>query len=70
MKLVPWLRFDKQNKLTVKRLCDDVISSGHDIVSAVYDVIIHCLEHLVYNFMRFFVQALKNVSLNKYKLKT
>ena len=62
MKLVPWLKFDKQNKLTAKLFFDDAISAH-------YDVIIHCLEYLVYNFLRFAVQTLKNVSLDKYKLK-
>ena len=69
MKLVPWLKFDKQNRQTTKVLYDDVISAEYDIISADYDIIIHCLEHLVYNVMGFVVQKLKNVSLNKYKLK-
>ena len=70
MKLVPWLKFDKENKLTAKLLCNDVVPADYDIVLADYDVIIQCLKHLVYNFMGFVVQTLKNVSLNKYKVKT
>ena len=45
MKLVPWLKFDKQNKSTAKSLYDDVISANYDMISADYDVIIHRLEH-------------------------
>ena len=53
MKHVSWHRFDKQNKLAAKPLCDDTISTDYEIMQADYDVIIHCLKHLVYNFMRF-----------------
>ena len=69
MKLVLWLKFDKQHKFTGEILYDDVISADYDITSADYDVIIHWLKHLVYNFIRFVVQTLENVSLNKYKIK-
>ena len=69
MKLVPRVNFDKQNKLTAKHLCDDIISVDYDIMSVDYDMIIHWLEHLIYNFMIFVVQTLKNGSLNKNKWK-
>ena len=52
---MPWLIFDKQNKITAKILRDDIISAYYDIISADYDVIIHWLKHLVY--------------LNEYKVK-
>ena len=41
MKLVLWLKFDKQHKFTAEILYDDVISADYDIISADYDVIIH-----------------------------
>ena len=66
---MPWLIFDKQNKITAKILRDDIISAYYDIISADYDVIIHWLKHLVYTFVRFVVQTLINVSLNEYKVK-
>ena len=69
MKLVPRHNFDKQNKLTAKRLCDDIVSADYGIISVDYNIIIHWLEHVVYNFLIFVVQTLKNVSLNKNKWK-
>ena len=66
---MPWLLFDKQNIITAKILRDDVILANYDIISADYDVITRWLKHLVYTFMRFFVQKLINVSLNKHKVK-
>ena len=69
MKLVPRHNFDKQNKFTAKLLCDDIVSADYDIISVENNIIIHWLEHLVYNFMIFVIQALKNVSLNKNKWK-
>ena len=54
MKLVPWLNFDKQNELTAKLLCDELLHD-YSTISGDYDVIMHCLEPLVYNFMGFVV---------------